>query len=127
MAHDNIPSILYVDDEQENLDSFQLVFMGDYDIYLANSAKEGLIILKKQVTKSRPIQLVISDHKMPETTGIEFLKQLNKEYPKLAKILLTGFSDAQTIKEAAQQKVLCLSKPWIEKELKDNIDSVLQF
>lgn len=124
MASNNLPSILYVDDEQENLDSFQLVFMGEYDIHLANSAKEGLSILKKQV-KQNPIQLVISDHKMPEITGIDFFKLLNKEFPKIAKILLTGFSDAQVIKEAANQKVTCLSKPWIENELKKNIDTAL--
>ncbi len=125
MKSDKLPSILYVDDEQENLDSFQLVFMCDYEIHLASSAKEGLEILKKKAQNQEPIQLVISDHKMPETTGIEFLKQLNKEFPGLAKILLTGFSDAKVMKEASEQRVLCLSKPWIEDELKQNIESVL--
>ncbi len=120
-----IPSILYVDDEQENLDSFLLVFMDEYEIYLANSAKEGLDILKNKAKEKTPIHLVISDYKMPEVTGMEFLKQLGKEYPAIGKILLTGFTDAQIMQEACQQKVTCISKPWVEEDLKKNIASAL--
>ncbi|WP_020532117.1 response regulator [Flexithrix dorotheae] len=122
------PQILYVDDEQENLDSFQLVFMLDYNIHIAKSAKEGMEILSKNQNSSNKIQLVITDQRMPGISGIEFLDKVNAKFPNVVKILLTGYSDANIVEYAMNKaKVFSyVTKPWDEQQLKKTIDQALQ-
>ncbi len=87
--------ILYVDDEEQNLISFKYLFKKNFDIHLASSAEEGMEILK-----SEQIQIILTDQKMPKTTGVEFLKGIATVYPDPIKILLTGYTDIGTVIEA---------------------------
>jgi len=83
--------ILMVDDEENILKSLRRVLMnGNYEIKTANSAKEGLAILKEF-----PAQLIISDNMMPGMTGIEFFKKVGGLYPDTIRIILTGRSDTK--------------------------------
>ena len=68
---DPIYSILYIDDEENNLISFRSTFRREYRIHVASSGEEGLEIMEKN-----NIQLVITDQRMPDMTGIEFLEQI---------------------------------------------------
>nr|HAD50189.1 two-component system response regulator [Algoriphagus sp.] len=63
--------ILYVDDEENNLQAFKATFRRDYKIFLAISAKEGREILDKE-----EIDIIITDQRMPEETGVEFLESI---------------------------------------------------
>ncbi len=87
--------ILYVDDEEQNLISFRYLFKKNFDIHLASSAEEGLEILKNE-----QIHIILTDQKMPRTTGVEFLKKISTTHPDPIKILLTGYADIGTIIEA---------------------------
>ena len=119
MKNENF-TILYVDDEEQNLISFKAAFRREYKIYTANSAKEGIEIMKKQ-----DIKLIITDQRMPEMTGVQFLKKILPEYPDTIRMVLTGFSDVEAIVEAINsgQVFRYITKPWDENELRMTLDN----
>ncbi len=116
-------SILYVDDEQENLVSFKFVFRKNYQIHLAQSADEGLEVLAQ-----KPIHLVITDQRMPRVTGIEFLEKVAQNYPDITRIILTGYSDVEAVIQAINKGRVYryITKPWERNELKITIDNALE-
>lgn len=116
-------AILYVDDEEQNLVSFRATFRKDYKIYTANSGQEGLKIMS-----NNNISLVITDQRMPEMTGIQFLEKVIPEYPDTIRMVLTGFSDIEVIIEAINtgRVFRYISKPWDDTELKMTIENARQ-
>lgn len=88
-------TVLYVDDDVENLNSFKAVFRRDYEIYVADTAEKGLSLLRE-----KNIQVLISDQRMPGTTGTELLEIAAREFPKTQRFLLTAFSDFDPLVEA---------------------------
>jgi phosphoserine phosphatase RsbU/P len=115
--------ILYIDDEKDNLTVFQSAFRRNFKIHLAVSGKEGLEIMKKD-----DIHLVITDQRMPEMTGIEFLEKILPEYPDCIRMVLTGFSDVEAIIQAINKGRVYryITKPWNKEELKITIDRALE-
>jgi response regulator RpfG family c-di-GMP phosphodiesterase len=107
-------SILYVDDEQNNLVSFKAVFRIKYHILTAISAEEAIDILKKN-----EVHIIITDQRMPHMTGVEFLESILGDFPDPIRILLTGYADMNAVVDAINKgKVFhYLSKPWNEEEL----------
>ena len=107
--------VLYVDDEKANLTSFKYAFHEDYDIYTAISAKEGLKLLS-----NKSIDVIISDQRMPEVTGVELLEQVKELYPDSFRLILTGYSDISAVIKAINQGHVYyyLSKPWKEEEIR---------
>lgn len=116
-------NILYVDDEPNNLTSFVATFRRYYNIFTAESAKEGIEILKRN-----PIQLIITDQRMPEMTGVQFLEAVIPDFPDAIRLILTGFSDVDAIIKAINtgRVYKYISKPWNESELKLTIDIALK-
>lgn len=115
--------ILYVDDEQENLEVFGFTFRKYYDIYLANTAEKGMEILNKET-----IKLVITDQRMPHITGVEFLANVADLDPRIIPMITTGFSDIETITQAINKGRVYryIIKPWNSDELKIAIDNALE-
>ena len=115
-------NILYVDDEQHNLNSFKAAFRRHYNIFTALGAKEGIEILN-----TNPIHLIITDQRMPEMTGVEFLEKAIGLYPETIRMILTGFSDVEDIIRAINTGRIYryITKPWQEQELKMTIDLAL--
>lgn len=115
--------ILYVDDEEDNLVVFNSTFRRNYEIYLAKSGQEGLELMKKH-----QIELIITDQRMPEMTGIQFLEKVIPDYPNCIRMILTGFSDIEAIIQAinAGRVYRYITKPWNREELKLNIDKGLE-
>lgn len=115
--------ILYVDDEQDNLDVFESTFWKDYHVHLALSAKEALGILNKV-----EINLIITDQRMPMMTGVELLEQTATKYPDTVRLMLTGFSDSDAIADAINKGKISqyLTKPWEKIELMEKLDSSLE-
>lgn len=123
MDSDPIYSILYIDDEENNLTSFKSTFRRDYHIHVASSGEDALEIMEKH-----HIQVVITDQRMPDMSGIEFLEQIVPLYPDCMRIILTGFSDMEAIIQAINKGNIYryISKPWNREELKITIDSALE-
>lgn len=115
-------NILYVDDERQNLVSFKATFRKHYTIYSAQSGKEAIEILRKQ-----EIDLIISDQRMPEMTGVQLFEKILPEFPDAIRMVLTGYSDVQTIIDAINkgQVYYYITKPWKHDELKIIIDRAL--
>ncbi len=106
--------ILYLDDEPSNLNVFKATFRREYEVFITGSATEAFEILK-----SNDIKILISDQRMPEMSGCDFLKVAANDYPNAARILLTGYSDINVVVKAVNEGNVfkVLSKPWDSNEL----------
>jgi response regulator RpfG family c-di-GMP phosphodiesterase len=120
---ENRINILYVDDEVNNLNTFKATFRKNYNIHIAESAEEG-----KKILKENPVEIIITDQRMPVMTGIEFLSSIIEEYPDAIRILLTGYSDIQAVIDAINkgQVYQYITKPWDENQLKMSIDKAYE-
>src|SRR6476620_9130642 len=90
--------ILYVDDEENNLISFKATFRLKYNIMIAVSADAAMKILE-----SKPVEIIITDQRMPNMTGIEFLEKVIEKYPDPVRILLTGYADMNAVIDAVNK------------------------
>jgi len=115
-------SVLLVDDEKDILDSLYDTFIDKYQVHRANNAAEALDILKEN-----QVDLVISDQRMPETTGVELFAQIDDKYPNMGKVLLTGYSELQAVVEAINKGSVdkYITKPWDEGEITHIVLEVL--
>lgn len=115
--------VLYVDDEEHNLTSFKAAFRPFYQVHTALSAREGFRILREQ-----PIEVIVTDQRMPEMTGVQFLEAIIPEYPDAIRMVLTGFSDVEAIIKAINSGRVYryITKPWDENELKMTIDGAIE-
>lgn len=120
MNKENKISVLYLDDEEHNLNSFRAAFRRRYKIYTANNSFEAFKILE-----SNEISVLITDQRMPEMTGVEFLETVREKYDKPVRILLTGYADIEAVIGAINKgKVFhYISKPWNEEEVRNAIES----
>ena len=115
-------SILYIDDEYENLESFRLAFWKFYDIELALSTKKA-----EELLKDKTFELIISDQKMSNETGLEFIHRIKPLYPKTVFILVTAYSDIDVVINAINTGIhRYIQKPWIFNEMKLAIDNALE-
>jgi class 3 adenylate cyclase len=116
-------NILYVDDEEQNLVSFKATFRREYNIFTALSGTEGL-----EIMHHHPINIIITDQRMPGMTGIQFLEKVLPVYPDTIRMILTGFSDVEAIIEAINtgRVFRYITKPWDEQELRMTIENARQ-
>ncbi|MDD4349082.1 MAG: response regulator, partial [Opitutales bacterium] len=84
--------ILCVDDEMNVLESFRRVLRLKYDLNTASSATDGLRLIEQ----NGPYAVIVSDMRMPETNGVEFLKKARELAPESIRIMLTGYADQDT-------------------------------
>ena len=107
-------NILYVDDENNNLISFKAAFRMKYKVFTAICGDDAIKILKAQ-----PINIIITDQRMPQMTGVEFLETILGEYPDPIRILLTGYADMNAVVDAINKGKIFhyLTKPWNEEEV----------
>ncbi len=112
---DQVTRILCVDDEASILSSLRrLLRPHGYQIIVANSGAEGLQLLQQQT-----VDMVISDMRMPEMNGAEFLQQVRQQWPETVRLLLTGYADVQSIIEAINQGEIYryITKPWDDNDI----------
>jgi two-component system, probable response regulator PhcQ len=113
----NERTILVVDDEESVRNALRRTLKRDgYVVHTASGPEEGLAKLRE----SPGIQLVISDHLMPNMTGLEFLKLVHDRHPAVCRIILTGHADMDTAIRAINEGEIYrfLAKPWDDLELK---------
>jgi len=116
----NTPAVrvLYIDDEENNLNAFKASFRRQYEIYTATSAAEGLKILENV-----DIHVIIADQKMPGMTGVQFFKSITNTFPDPTRILLTGYTDIEALADAINHGDIYryITKPWSDLELHNSI------
>ena len=117
-------NLLIVDDEPNVISALKRVFLDDpYLVYSANSALEGM-----EVLKDNRIKVVISDEKMPEITGSEFLSMVRRDYPDIVRIMLTGHASIEAAMKAINEGEIYrfFLKPWNELELRLAVRSAFE-
>jgi response regulator RpfG family c-di-GMP phosphodiesterase len=111
--------ILYVDDERINLELFKINFKGIYDVIVCDSALKGL-----QVIENENIDVIVSDLKMPEMNGIEFIETIKHKTPEKVCILLTAYIEPEVMLKAINQELIFryVTKPWNKQNMQSIID-----
>ncbi|NQZ01211.1 MAG: hybrid sensor histidine kinase/response regulator [Bdellovibrionales bacterium] len=117
-------TILCVDDEKDNVDALERLFRKKYRVQKAISGKEALEILKSDPE----VSLIISDQRMPQMTGVEFLEKSMKYAPTAMRILLTGYTDIDSVIAAINmgQIYRYLTKPWDPIDLAKTVDTAIE-
>ena len=114
MAAASRHTILVVDDEPDVVKSVKDLLRLDYRVLGATSATDGLRILQKE-----EVHIVMTDQRMPEMTGVEFLSHARGDAPEAIRLLFTGYADIKAVIDAINQGNVYryISKPWDPDEL----------
>lgn len=112
-------NVLYLDDESHNLTAFRAAFRRDFHVHVTTEPTEAVRILREQ-----PIEVIISDQKMPALSGVEFFELIMPDYPDPIRMLLTGHADIDAVIDAINKGQIYkyISKPWNEVELKTLVE-----
>lgn len=112
-------TVLYVDDEENNLVSFKATFRFKYKVLTAISGTEAIEVVKKN-----HVDIIVTDQRMPGMTGVQFLEEIIKINPEPMRILLTGYTDMAAVIDAVNKGKIFhyLNKPWSEEELDETIN-----
>lgn len=116
--------ILIVDDEEAILETMAFTFEDDYDVLTATNARQALQILDER----SPVAAVITDQRMPEMTGVEFLAQVCERHPHTTRIILTGYADGEAMVRAINEGHVYayVTKPWEPEELKQLVHRAVE-
>ena len=115
--------LIIVDDEKNVLNSLRRLFRNEtFEILLTTDHKEAMRALDQNMVK-----VVMSDQKMTQITGIEFLRIIKKKYPNIVNILFTGYADLKMATEAINKGEVYrfINKPWNDADLKTVIRQAL--
>ena len=118
------PAVLLVDDEESILNSLRRLLRSQpYDVVLATGGAQAL-----EIMATRPIDLVMSDARMPGMDGATLLAEVHRLYPGTRRILLTGYADLSTIVKAINDGQIhrYISKPWNDEELQLILQQTLE-
>jgi signal transduction histidine kinase len=116
-------SILCVDDEVDNVDALERLFRRKYKVFKATSGDEALKVLDAE-----KISLIVTDQRMPGMTGVEFLSESMKTHPEAMRILLTGYTDIDSVISAINsgQVYRYVTKPWDPVDLTNTVDKAIE-
>ncbi len=109
-------AVLAVDDEKSILSSLRRSLRKEpYKLFTAESGAEGLEILA-----ANEIQMVVSDQRMPNMSGTEFLSQVKDLYPDTVRVVLSGYAEAEAIVDSINRGAVFrfIGKPWEDEDLK---------
>jgi EAL domain-containing protein (putative c-di-GMP-specific phosphodiesterase class I)/ActR/RegA family two-component response regulator len=112
-------TLLLVDDEENVLRALQRVFRRDgYRVLAASRVSEAFELLA-----SNDVQVIVSDQRMNDVSGTEFLGRVKELYPRTVRLILSGYTDLATVTEAINKGAIYrfLTKPWDEEDLRHHI------
>ncbi len=103
------PTILVVDDEIRSLETLQRILEDDFEVMLAPNATEAEAILEREW-----VQIILCDQRMPDTTGVEFLKTVRDRWPDVIRMIISGYTDSEDIISAVNEAGIYqyITKPW---------------
>lgn len=120
-----VTTILIVDDESQALKYFARLFGSDFEVLTCSSAEEAEALFEER--KGR-ISVIVSDHRMPVTTGVALLTRIKERWPETVRLLTTAYADtdslAASINDAAVHRYI--SKPWDLDHLRQVLDDASQ-
>jgi two-component system, NtrC family, response regulator HupR/HoxA len=112
-----LPGVLVVDDELRSLEAIRRTLDEDFEVFTASAADEALAVLEREMPGG--VRIVLCDHRMPGTTGVEFLKGIRTRWPDLVRIILSGYTEAEDIITGINDAGIYqyLMKPWQPEQL----------
>ena len=124
MSENQRYKILIVDDEPDNLQLLYRTLRRDYEVTKAQGPLEALEILKET-----PFNCILSDHKMPDMDGVEFLKRTYDMYPDTIRLLVTAYSDVEILMNAINYAKIYryIKKPYSPEELLHIVQLALEY
>lgn len=117
-------TIMFVDDEKQLLRALDRLFVDSrYETVLMDSGEEALAFMEHT-----PVNLVVSDIRMPGINGFDFLRQVKEKYPATMRVALSGYTDSRAIYKALEENVakMYMFKPWDNRELLSTIEKMFQ-
>ena len=117
-------TVLLIDDEANILASLKRTLRREgYAILTAESASEGFSLLARN-----EVQVIVSDQRMPEMNGTEFLARVKNLYPNTVRMVLSGYSDISAVTDSINRGAIYrfYTKPWDDTQLRDNIRLAFQ-
>ncbi len=116
-------TILVVDDEVDNVDALERLFRRKYNVLKATSGKQAL-----EELADNKVSLIVTDQRMPNMTGVEFLSESMETHPDTIRILLTGFTDIDSVISAINsgQVYRYVTKPWDPRDLSNTVDKAIE-
>jgi len=116
-------SVLVVDDEQRSLETLRRTLEDHFTIFTAVSAEEGFAVMEGEY-----IQIVLSDQRMPGTSGVEFLRSVRSRWPNTVRLILSGHTDAEDIIAGINEAGIWqyLLKPWHPDQLQLTLQSAAE-
>lgn len=118
--------VLILDDEEQILNSIKRITLKEkYGVYTTTNYQDALDKLEKEPD----IKLVISDQRMPDIEGVDFLAMVKEKYPSIVRILFTGYSDTQAMEDAINKSSIYrfMNKPWSNQEFLKAIEEGLKY
>lgn len=117
--------VLYIDDEQNNLNGFKATFRFDYTIYIAANIPQAYEYLKAHTD----IRIILCDQRMPDKTGVQFFEEMRDEYPDPVRMLITGYTDIESVIDAVNRGHIFryIKKPWTDNDVKSAIEEANKF
>jgi len=104
-----LPAILVIDDEVRSQESLRRTLEEDFTIFVASGAGDGRTIMERE-----SVQVILCDQRMPETTGVEFLKEVRERWPDTVRIIISGYTDTEDIIAGINEGGIYqyILKPW---------------
>lgn len=117
---DDVKRILYLDDEENNLVAFKALFRRDYEVHVTTSPQEAVQLLNEY-----HFQVILSDQKMPDISGVEFFELTITDFPDAVRVLVTGYADIEAVIDAINRGGVYryVTKPWDENDLRVCIEN----
>jgi DNA-binding NtrC family response regulator len=118
-----MPSVLLEDDEPDIVEILEMVLREEeMEVYTSRSGREALAVLR-----DRKVDVVVSDIRMPDLTGVELLRQAKRVSPETTFVMMTAFASTETAIEALQHGAFdYLTKPFKMEELKSIVLQALR-
>lgn len=117
-------NLLVVDDEPEVLRSIRRLFRKRYGVYTAGSAQEAL-----DIAAQTPVNVILTDQRMPGTTGVELLEEIKRRHPLMVRLIITAYTDIDSVISAINEANIFryIKKPWDPEKLTAAIEDAFRF
>ena len=104
-----LPTVLIVDDEVRSLESLKRLLSEDFVVKIASNVEEAEALLRTEW-----VQIILCDQRMPDMTGVEFLKKVREQWPDVIRMIISGYTDSEDIISALNDAGVYqyITKPW---------------
>ncbi len=117
--------VLYIDDEQNNLNGFKATFRFDYTIFIAATTAQA----KEYLRDNEDIRIILCDQRMPDQTGVQFFEEIRTQHPNPIRMLITGYTDIESVIDAINRGHIFryIKKPWTDTDIQSAIEEGNKF